>query len=115
MLIKIKPSNSTIQEVVEEVIKSKSNEEGLGIDQWMRVLEVCTYLNIPCESLLTEVNNVVKATKPNFKGIILLEFKEREECLSTLDKYLGTSHLEELHNLINRTRERLSRADNNRN
>lgn len=110
MLIKIKTNSRMIDILIEEVTPEAA-DNGLGIDQWLKVLEMCKYLYIPCEYLVHKVNEKVRETTPNFSGLKLLTIEERRQCLSSLDLHLGTHHQADLDNLFRRIEQRFSKEN----
>ena len=103
MDIKIKTGSKAIDLIADEVIKTKSNE-GLSLDRWTIVLEICTYRGIPCQHIVVEINQKVRKITPGYRGLKLLSFDDcwrrqqavRRTLLQKLDKHLGSTHLANL-------------------
>jgi hypothetical protein len=85
MHINITTNSAAIDTIVNEVVKTKVIE-GLSLDQWTIVLEICTYLEIPCAQIAQEINEKVRKITPAYRGLKLLKLYDRRVLLQKLDR-----------------------------
>lgn len=106
MLIKVQTNSRDIDLIIDEVVKKKC-EEGLGIDQWRRILEICIYMEISCDRLAREIDEIAREIKPTFTGLKLQRIEDRRKSFETLDTHLSTTHLQDFDSLLERIKKRL--------
>jgi hypothetical protein len=114
MLVNIDTESKAIDLIISEAIGIKPNE-GLGIDQWVKVFEICAYLRIPHSYLVMNINEKVALFQNGFRGLSLLSFDARKQHLEFLDKHLGSTHLADLNALLDRIEKRFEREINEKN
>jgi hypothetical protein len=114
MLINIDTESRAIDLIISEVIGVRSNE-GLGIDQWVKVFEICAYLRIPHSYLIMNINEKIAPLQNGFRGLSLLPFDARKQHLESLDKHLGSTHLADLNALLDRIEKRFASEANDQN
>lgn len=114
MLVDIDTESRAIDLIISEAIGIKP-DEGLGIDQWVKVFEICAYLRIPHSYLIMNINEKIAPLQNGFKGLSLLPFDTRKQHLESLDKHLGSTHLADLNTLLDRIEERFTKEGHERN
>jgi hypothetical protein len=93
----------TLEIIKQQVVpKARSNDEMIMLADWESIIETAIYLGIDVKAEISRVNTAASIVNPNFAGIKLLSLDRRREVLTTLDRHLGTTHLQDFEKRLDR-------------
>jgi hypothetical protein len=114
MLVKIKTESPTIDLIIDEAV-GVNTEDGLTIEQWTTVVEVCAALGIPCSYISWGVDEEVRKVTPEFVGILSVKVSDRAGYLGIFQRHRQNDTLASFNKLLDRVNARFEREVSGKN